>query len=323
MATSRSSGHCQQEPGKVGGGGEPTPAAAAAADPYSPLLTASFLDAANPLELNNVGVSFSQTLTEDEETPLAFFQRALNDQVSYHQGAAPNAAPSSNCPCCTSATQKQQQQASCAAPSSPATATPLLSLVGLSAALGIGVPFRSSPNIYSAPYDGGTSVISAQADEDLSASPSNYFSVYNQLFAFKDLKAESLSWTHRTFLTPAVILYNMGLTYHRLALKDIRTERYEQALYFYSLSIRIVEECINCGLYVSDFSLLQLALYNNMGFTNSHFFNENEAMACAGRLLATFASMDCSRLLSKDEYVFYYMNLLFLLNRNPKFAPAA
>jgi hypothetical protein len=76
-------------------------------------------------------------------------------------------------------------------------------------------------------------------------------------------------------------------------------------------------------LHSSESNLLQLALYNNIGFISSHFFEENDSTVCAGRLLATFVGADTPRLLSKDEYVFYYMNLLFLLYRSPIVAPAA
>lgn len=180
------------------------------------------------------------------------------------------------------------------------------------------------PSIYSTPADDrDTATVNVAGESDLHASPSNYFSMYNGAFAFSCDRARALTTVQKLRLVPAIILYNMGLVLHKQALQSVKCDNFGRAFGLYRMSLGIVEDCIRCSLFSSEYSLLQLAIYNNLGFINSHFFEEEEAMVCAGRMLATFASMDCSRLLSKEEYVFYYMNLLFLLHRNPIFAPAA
>jgi len=280
----------------------------------SPCLVGTMFDAANPLELNNVAVSFSQSRRNEEA--LALLQEALDGQNSSYGTKATHQLERAE-PCAPSTAL------ACSSPPFPSLSQSLRSLLGLSTST-TDAPLTIDPkrtNIYGVSFHGRLS--STQASDDLSASPSNCFSLYNQLFAFKELKVESLGFAHRTFLPPAVMLYNMGVTYHRRALKNGHSENYARALSLYGLSIQIIEESIIYGLCVPDYSLLQLALYNNIGFIHSHFFNDDLAIVCAGRLLGTFVSMDCSRLLSKDEYVFYYMNLLFFLNRTPKIAPAA
>jgi len=187
--------------------------------------------------------------------------------------------------------------------------------------------------------------LSERGGDDMASSPSNYFTVFGKLFVFRDVDSyyfrqccsSAAASASCLQLPTAVILYNMGLVEQKRALSDPRNDgAWARALELYGASLFAVEDgCripdvppLGIATVVPastspDFSLLQLALFNNMGFIHSHFLNERETLACAGHLLSAFASVDCSRLLSKDEYVFYYMNLLLLLNRNPKFAPAA
>jgi hypothetical protein len=181
------------------------------------------------------------------------------------------------------------------------------------------------PCITSAPADASAaSVVGVQNEQDLLSSPSNHFALYNRAFQFDANRVAALGPVHRVRIVPAVLLYNMGLVFHRKALATVSDrDSYRRATIVYHLALSILEENLCYGLYSSDCSLLQLALYNNMGFISSHFFEDSDSTVCACRLLSTFAAIDSSRLLSKDEYVFYYMNLLFLMNRAPIVAPAA
>jgi tetratricopeptide (TPR) repeat protein len=178
--------------------------------------------------------------------------------------------------------------------------------------------------ISSTAADLNKSFVSIPDDRDLIYSPSNSFSVYNRAFVFVEERTSVLGWSRRMRLLPAVILFNLALIYHRKAVQTaLGSNDYDLAQQYYTTALHVVNENLKFDLYTPDYSLLMLAIYNNMGFICSHFFREHETMMIAGRMLATFASMDCSRLLVKDEYVFYYMNLLFLLNRHTIFAPAA
>ena len=178
------------------------------------------------------------------------------------------------------------------------------------------------PSIQSAAVN-SASPVSVPGNRDLIMSPHNYFSIYNRAFRFMDERARSHDWFRRVRLLPAMVLYNLGLAHHLLALQSVKSEQYCLALKYYDMALGAADCAQQKELPRSDYSLLVLALANNMGFIASHQFNEQQSLYLAGRMLTTFATMDCSRLLIKEEYVFYYMNLLFVLNRYPVFAPAA
>lgn len=178
------------------------------------------------------------------------------------------------------------------------------------------------PKIYSTPADGPQTAVAVPTEDDLLSSPSNNYAIYNRVFLFMEDRGP-LSAIRRSKLLPCVLLYNMGIIQTRIAILEGKTVEYVKAYEFMKGALFIIEANLHLLPLVQDLSLLQLALYNNMGFVNSHFMNETEAKIFAGCMLSTFASMDCARLLSREEYVFFYMNLLFLLNRFPSLAPAA
>jgi tetratricopeptide (TPR) repeat protein len=178
------------------------------------------------------------------------------------------------------------------------------------------------PSIRSCHID-STSTTSVADHKDLEWSPHNYFSVYNRGFFFLHEQVRSHCWFRRVRLLPVVVLYNMGLAHQLLGLQRVSCQEYHTACKYYEMALHAADDARQMELRTSDYSLLVLALTNNMGFISSHEFNEQHSLYFAGRMLTTFATLDCSRLLNKDEYVFYYMNLLFVLNRYPSFAPAA
>jgi tetratricopeptide (TPR) repeat protein len=254
----------------------------------------------DPLELNNAAIS--QLQGNRYEEALRLLEQALVSQAQHEQIA-------------------HERWVSSAALSSFSLQGQFL-LESLSTTFIYDATF---PCITSAPADASAaSVVGVQNEQDLVSSPSNHFALYNRAFLFDANRVAALGPVHRVRIVPAVLLYNMGLVFHRKALATVSDrDAYRRATIVYHLALSILEENLCYGLYSSDCSLLQLALYNNMGFISSHFFEDRDSTVCACRLLSTFAAIDSSRLLSKDEYVFYYMNLLFLMNRAPIVAPAA
>jgi tetratricopeptide (TPR) repeat protein len=250
----------------------------------------------DPLHLNNTAVSLLQANRYDEA--LCVLEQALAAQ---------------------SRTEKETHDQWMSRESCPLASAYWDAFLGaLSAALfhDTGLPFVVS--------DASDPVVGVQDGDDLDSSPSNHFSLFNRPFLIDVNIAATKSTMARIRLVPAVLLFNMGLTFCRKALESVSSrDAYRRANGFFQLSLRILEENLIFGLYSADCSLLLLALYNNLGFISSHFFEDKDSMVCAGRLLATFVCADTPQLLSKDEYVFYYMNLLFLLNRSPIVAPAA
>lgn len=119
-------------------------------------------------------------------------------------------------------------------------------------------------SITSVPIDGLPNTVGIPRNQDLDSSPSNYFSLYDRAFRFKDERPGSLRWVHRMRLLPAVILFNLAVTYHRRAVTQVSSEEYELAFEAYRMSLDIVEQNMSTALYASDYNLLQLAIYNNM-----------------------------------------------------------
>ncbi|GKY92242.1 hypothetical protein MPSEU_000195400 [Mayamaea pseudoterrestris] len=182
---------------------------------------------------------------------------------------------------------------------------------------------HQTPSIQSCPVS-STSQVSVAEHKDLVWSPHNCFSIYNRAFCIVDEQVSSERWLRRLRLLPAVILYNMGLSHQLIALQNVSNEAYQKiAFQYYEMALHAADHVPRSDFGTSDYNLLVMALSNNMGFIASHEFNEPQSLYFAGRMLTTFAMMDCAKLLIKDEYVFYYMNLLFVLSRYPVFAPAA
>jgi hypothetical protein len=143
----------------------------------------------------------------------------------------------------------------------------------------------------------------------------------------------------------AVLLYNAGLTLHQLAEQQhtygsggsspssnsrraprsldscLAHETYRMALY-------LLEENALRGVHVAPyFNLLLLALFNNLGNLNGQrFFDIQRVLLCQEKLLCVFLQTEfdvSSSQQQRDDYVFFYMQLLLSFTRTPLLAPAA
>ena len=75
---------------------------------------------------------------------------------------------------------------------------------------------------------------------------------------------------------------------------------------------------------LTELDILRLALTNNMGHIHSHLSGSlGESLRCLERLLAVFFRSECKALMTKDEYVFFYINILLFVSRWPILAGAA
>ena len=124
-----------------------------------------------------------------------------------------------------------------------------------------------------------------------------------------------------------MVLYNAGLTLHRMALNDGSSSTFEKALEMYQLSDRLVRNSLQVDheheIRKHDSEVLLLALANNMGHIYSHFFRYDDIGHCIEQMLGLFCISSCKVLLLQEEYIFFYMNILLVLGRYPVLAPAA
>jgi hypothetical protein len=122
----------------------------------------------------------------------------------------------------------------------------------------------------------------------------------------------------------AVILFNLGLLYHRQGMVCGNSKALIKALRFYdfSLSALFGEESAAHGGTAVDMTLLELALYSNIGHLNKHLFNQEETIRSQSYLRSKLAAVGASQL-SQSDYEFFYMNVIMAHDQQFAFAPAA
>ena len=164
------------------------------------------------------------------------------------------------------------------------------------------------------------------ADEmDLRNCPDNFFSLYNRPFIINDQWREMdlLVWAQSLPHIPAVLYFNAGLCHHRMAVQQNSTVNYKLALQMYHTTAMLLENNAANGCYLTELDILLLASTNNAGHIFSHFVRVDDSFGCLKRMLAVFFLSECKSLMTKDEYVFFYINILLFVNRWPILAGAA
>ena len=96
----------------------------------------------------------------------------------------------------------------------------------------------------------------------------------------------------------------------------------------YRMALYLLEENALRGVHVAPyFNLLLLALFNNLGNLNGQrFFDIQRVLLCQEKLLCVFLQTEfdvSSSQQQRDDYVFFYMQLLLSFTRTPLLAPAA
>lgn len=180
--------------------------------------------------------------------------------------------------------------------------------------------------IQSVPIDDSTNaVVTILEDMDHKISPGNYFTIYKRAFRLDNHGREMdlLGWLRCVPHIPAVVLYNTGLVFHRLAMQNGSSASFQKALELYQLSMIILESNAKNGFYVSELDILMLALTNNMGHCHSHFHHMEDAWLCLQRMCKVFLLSVSTVLFSQEEYEFFYRVILLGAHRTPVLAPAA
>lgn len=160
------------------------------------------------------------------------------------------------------------------------------------------------------------------SDADINASPNNYFTVFQRAFEIQDMPTmggfEHPQLRHRYL--PAILLYNAGLTVHRLALCSGSTGAYLRALELYQHGQAFLDQHhhktdMNNAGGVGDATtiaspngdgndinnneeececrslvLLRLALANNLGHCYSHLNHGTETRECLSFVATLFLS---------------------------------
>ena len=175
-----------------------------------------------------------------------------------------------------------------------------------------GMPFQ----IYSLPLN-----LNEPCDAHRSTCPGSLFSFYNAAIVAEELCTEMELFFSAEL--SAMILYNMGLVYHRLALQTGSTHNFSKAMKLYKVSGSIVAS--NDYDFTHDLTILKLALLVNMGHIYSNFLDQNGTNECADGINTLYHSVDV-KALDPDTRQLFYDNM-FLSQQPSKnlfgLAPAA
>jgi len=123
-------------------------------------------------------------------------------------------------------------------------------------------------------------------------------------------------------LAAAILMYNMGLSYHLEGLRMGMSWRLLQANRFYSMSYCLLsDEDLISQPELS--ALVMMALVNNTGHIHSYFCNFYEASICSQDLLTYYHDQSYENLLSEEESTIFIQNCTCFLHWQSLAAPAA
>jgi hypothetical protein len=157
--------------------------------------------------------------------------------------------------------------------------------------------------------DGSIHTVDAPAikNRDIEMSPDNMFVLFNRAI----ILSPSVQTDKAT--TASALLYNMGFAYHREGIERGCSALLRKALRGYEMAARVLRKS------PAGSDLVKFALVNNMGHIHSYFFNKQAADGCRRCLSLNISAY--SRILSKYDLAFFFMNLL--KTDMLQFAPAA
>ena len=171
--------------------------------------------------------------------------------------------------------------------------------------------------------------IDSAADEEGGASYlDNMLPFFNRAFtvavnAFEKAGSNSIEVPRSE--TTAILLYNIGLSYHHKGLTTGVSSSLKRALDFYEFAYDTLEAESRCGRGCSDLSrLVLLAIATNMGHAYAYFYDVEETRSCRSIVAEIFASISPdSPVLSEDDYFFFYLSMIVYHDIDFCTAPAA
>ena len=158
-------------------------------------------------------------------------------------------------------------------------------------------------------------------DHHDSLSPNNIFSFFQQALSFE----ADYIFFHRHSNTMTVLLYNLGLTYHALAMSGFTgypSHAFSKALDCYKLALSVLSD-LEGPATDKDIVLPALALLVNTGHICSHHYRIAEAQACRDHLRGLLESKTGSLGLSDLQEAYFIGELAYSFYLNCAVAPAA
>ena len=120
----------------------------------------------------------------------------------------------------------------------------------------------------------------------------------------------------------SMLLYNLGLTLHFQAMRSGRSEELRGALDLYEMAFSVVENAWQL-FNIDDLMLLLMAILNNLGHIHSNLYNMERTQTCVDWLKALAGHPAFLKIMQRDQYSSFSMNLLVVLKQAPHCSPAA
>ena len=174
------------------------------------------------------------------------------------------------------------------------------------------VPFQ----LYALPLETGK-----PCDVHRSASPGSLFSFYNAAIVSDEICSE-MELLFSAELS-AMILYNLGLVYHRSALMTGSTTYFSKAIKLYDVAASIVLAPDSEFNFVHDMTVLRLALHVNMGHIYSNFFDQEGTTRCAEGIQTLYNSANIATMNPEVRKLFLENMFVTQTQYHFSLAPAA
>ena len=164
----------------------------------------------------------------------------------------------------------------------------------------------------------GSVVLEHECLSDCSGS----FSVFNHALTIPNVCLLDSNVVKNYERLQSMLLYNLALTLHFQAMRSGRSEELRGALDLYEMAFSVVENSWQ-RLDVDDLMLLLMAILNNLGHIHSNLYNMERTQTCVDWLKALAGHPAFLKIMQRDDYAGFSMNLLVVLKQTPHCSPAA
>lgn len=151
---------------------------------------------------------------------------------------------------------------------------------------------------------------------------SGSFSIFNHTLTVPNVNGLDSNIGNNYERLQAMLLYNLGLTLHFQAMRSGRSDELQGALDLYEMAFSIVENSWQ-RLDVDDLMLLLMGILNNLGHIHSNLYNMERTQTCVDWLKALAGHPAFLKIMQRDQYAGFSMNLLVVLKQTPHCSPAA
>lgn len=157
-----------------------------------------------------------------------------------------------------------------------------------------------------------TTVKISEMDSVSTVSGEHIFLFFNRAFTIDLSATEGVNPETYKYLTTAVLLYNMALSYHERGCQTGESKLLDRALYFYDLAFKTVHENLRRCEHCEFGRFILLATANNLGHIYSQQYDLKRTRDCRDLLpeLLSRVSLETT-VMDEEEYVFFFIAMYY------------